>query len=163
MADNALWTWAVASYQQYTVAEALLALQDDYGADINILLCCCWLASQGQQLSEQQARHLIKCCASWQGECIKPLRQVRRYLKKHPEHETFRQQIKALELEAERVQLDMLYQQLSTLTLVRSEAGFHDGAMRNLENYLRTLPGVEWGDVIPLVSDLLASVNCQDQ
>ena len=45
--DNAegLWDFSVRTYRKDGVADACLSLQNDHGADVNMLLYCCWVGA----------------------------------------------------------------------------------------------------------------------
>ena len=59
----------------------MLALQDQWGTDTNVLLYCCWLAGAGRALDKRQLRRAMAAMASWQAEVIQPVRRVRRAVK----------------------------------------------------------------------------------
>jgi uncharacterized protein (TIGR02444 family) len=110
--ENPLWLYACQVYSQAGMEVALLALQDDHGADINLILQALWLASEGQEWT--------KACIpndydQWMAEQVLPLRQMRRSLKiewvenRGSQYEGFRQQVKKLELKAEQYALGMLF------------------------------------------------------
>ncbi len=105
--DNGLWQYACQVYSQDGVEAALLALQDDHGADINLILQALWLANEG--------REWAKACipndySKWMAEQVLPLRQMRRSMKiSWSQQEDFRQQVKKLELKAEQYALAMLF------------------------------------------------------
>jgi uncharacterized protein (TIGR02444 family) len=105
--DNPLWQYACQFYSQPGVEAALLELQDQQGADINLILQALWLGSLGKAWSSD-------CIAEpyplWMAQQIQPLRKMRREMKQAwPEQEAFRQQVKKLELKAEQHALAMLY------------------------------------------------------
>jgi uncharacterized protein (TIGR02444 family) len=117
---NTLGSFAVECYQRPGVAECCLRLQDDAGADINMLLTAAWLAEQNRCWQPAQVRGLITLCADWREHCILPLRTVRRYLKeeKHlSELGLIYAQIKALELDAEMHQLQLLCNAMQSMVL----------------------------------------------
>jgi len=105
--DNELWQYAYQVYSQAGVEAVLLALQDDYGADINLILQALWLAIEGKQWT--------KACIptdhkKWMEEQVLPLRRMRRSMKTDwASCEGFRQQVKKLELKAEQYALASLY------------------------------------------------------
>jgi uncharacterized protein (TIGR02444 family) len=110
--DNPLWQYACQVYAQAGVEAALLELQDEQGADINLILQALWLASVG--------RTWTKAClpsdyGKWMIEQVLPLRQMRRSMKidwveqRGAGYEDFRQQVKKLELKAEQYALAMLF------------------------------------------------------
>lgn len=84
-APNAFWKYSLRIYRVAGVADACLALQEDWGADVNLLLYCCWLGQAGRALDKRSLRKAITAVSRWQAEVIKPLRQARRALKKPPD------------------------------------------------------------------------------
>ena len=45
--DN-FWDFSLAIYRLPGVADRLIALQDDYDADVNLVLFCCWCGQEGR-------------------------------------------------------------------------------------------------------------------
>lgn len=143
-ADTPFWRFSLNFYRQSGVAEACIALQDDCGVDVNLMLFLLWLAASGRQLSLEDIKELDEAVRSWRELTIVPIRDVRRKLKaaatlvESGKQEAFRTKIKALELEAERLQQQALYG--------RSRSAFPDSAARppaaaraNLATYERVL------------------------
>ena len=119
--DTPFWRFSLNFYRQAGVAEACIALQDDCGVDVNLMLFMLWLAAGGRQLSTDNIRELDAAVRAWRELTIVPIRDVRRKLKAAPtmleagKQEAFRTKIKALELEAERLQQEALYASRSSL------------------------------------------------
>lgn len=120
-----LWDWAVEAYGRPGVADACLRLQDRAGVDVPLLLCACWLAARGRRLDVATAQKLHNAVAPWQREVVTPLRHARRFLKRGSSavHERSRdcvvelaERVTALELDAERAQLETLEALCATLT-----------------------------------------------
>ncbi len=114
---NSLWDFSLDIYAQPGVAEQCLALQDDYGVDVNLLLWSCWLERRGQILSPSLLVEAEAAVADWSQQTVQPLRSLRRRLKSHygvenSDCEAVREAIKAAELKAEQYQQQLL-QQLS--------------------------------------------------
>lgn len=134
-----LWVFSIELYQRKGVAAALLALQDNCGADVNVLLALSWLASQKMLVSSELLEEFERVSADWRHNCLQPLRVLRRYLKLQVSSDTIYQATKALELEAERWQQDRLYvccePRLASLTRVE---GF-DAYKQNLDLYFQGL------------------------
>lgn len=111
---NDFWRFSLDTYRVAEVAAACLALQDGCGADVNMLLYCCWLGRSGRTLDEPALRAVMAAVAHWQNEVIKPLRQVRRTLKRTPHGlpaawaEQLRKGIGTIELDLEYVEQRML-------------------------------------------------------
>src|SRR5215469_5549577 len=108
--DTPFWRFSLSFYRQAGVAEACIALQDDCGVDVNLMLFLLWLAAGGRQLSMPAVKDLDEAVRGWRERTIIPIRDVRRALKGAPtlveagKQEAYRTRVKALELEAERLQ-----------------------------------------------------------
>ena len=90
------WNFSLEIYAAEGVSEACLDLQERRGCDVNILLFCCWLGASGRPtLTADRLRALLKACAPWQDEVVKPLRAVRRLLKDRPWNEALPQTVDA--------------------------------------------------------------------
>lgn len=136
---NPVWDYACDLYGRPGVAEACLSLQDRRGLDVNLLLFCCWAGHCGRVLSADEVARLCDGVAEWNQDVIQPLRALRRWLKDQAiaprgEAEALRQSIKASELEAERLEQDILHR---LLPLVPGAAGASaEAAADSLVNYL---------------------------
>jgi uncharacterized protein (TIGR02444 family) len=157
MQDNPFWQYSLRSYQLPGVKPLLLALQDEAGADVNVLLCCCWLGQQGVSLSMSTLADLQQATAGWRAECIVPLRAVRRYLKSQPDQAAFRQQVQALELAAEKHQQDWMYRLLTPVEAIDS-ADVSATMLANLQGYLLRIPALEWQTVADNVLTLVGAI-----
>lgn len=147
MAGNALWCYSLDNYQREGVEPLLLELQDQFGADINIILACCWLAAQGRLLSRDVLAQAQRQTQAWRRECVQPLRSVRRYLKAVEGQEVLREQVKGLELEAEREQQRRLFEILETCPQAPGSDDFGSLAQAHLSVYCELATGFEWADV----------------
>ena len=109
------WRFSLHVYRQPGVAEACIALQDGCGVDVNVLLFVMWLAATQRRLSQDDVQALEDAVRGWRNMAVIPLRDLRRALKDQPtvvgsgRQEAFRNRIKAVELEAERLQQEALY------------------------------------------------------
>lgn len=102
-----LWDFSLALYRRPGVEALCLALQDGWGADVNLLLWLCWLEGEGLLINETRLRLAQAYIAPWRTEVVEPLRRMRRHIKRQygtrdPAIEASRQAIKAAELKAER-------------------------------------------------------------
>ena len=103
-----LWTWAVAAYDAPGVAEACLSLQDHNEQNVPLLLWAAWVAVTGRRPDEETIEAACDTARAYDTVVVAPLRAVRRTLKApipdvdHDHREALRQQVKALELDAER-------------------------------------------------------------
>jgi len=104
-AGEAFWRFSLALYVRPGVAEALIAIQDRAGHDVNLILFGLWLgASEGRILAAgelEAARAVITPIA---GAAVAPLRPLRRQLKGSLDADLamLRRRVGALEIAAER-------------------------------------------------------------
>ena len=109
------WRFSVTFYAEPGVAQACIDLQDQAGVDVNILFFLLWNATQNRVLGDAEVAELEREIGAWRDMAVVPLRNVRRALKAPPpvmappEAEAFRTRIKAVELEAERLQQEAMY------------------------------------------------------
>jgi uncharacterized protein (TIGR02444 family) len=110
------WDYSLALYAHSDVERCCLALQEDDGADVNLLLLCCWCSDNGLEPGSQWFRDIQtnQVLQQWREQTIVPLRELRRQLKisAMPGAQSLRMKIKALELAAEKRQQDYLLQLL---------------------------------------------------
>ena len=117
------WRFSLRFYREPAVAAACLTLQDEAGVDVNVLLFLLWCATLRRRLSATEVGELSRDCAAWGRAAVIPLRRLRRALKAPPpliaagDAEVFRSKIKAVELEAERLQQEAMYQRLQSARL----------------------------------------------
>lgn len=117
---SALWRYALALYGRREVAGACLRLQQRVGADVNVLLLCCWLAARGGgALDARGLGRALTRVAAWREAVILPLRRARTALKVPPAGapERFvgglRDRVMAVEIDAEQVEQIMLAQSVA--------------------------------------------------
>lgn len=106
-AETRLWDWAVAAYATPGVEPLLLDLQDRAGHSIPYLLWVAWMATSGRVATDDDLRDGAAVARDWDARVVVPLRQVRRALR-GAGHEALREQVKVVELTAERGILAML-------------------------------------------------------
>lgn len=110
--DNPFWLFSLDYYGRPGVAAHCLALQDEQGDDVNCLLFCCWCALQGHALQGEALAGFLTSSPwlAWREQCILPLRQVRRFLRRgEGEVADLGSQLQGLELDAEQVAQSWLY------------------------------------------------------
>ncbi|SDB38116.1 TIGR02444 family protein [Pseudomonas sp. NFACC13-1] len=106
-----LWSFSLDLYAKPGVEPACLTLQ---GAGVNVclLLCGLWLERRGVACNEQRLRQLRQLTEPWEAEVVRPLRTLRSQWKAGARQDTalesLREQVKRLELEAERRLLERL-------------------------------------------------------
>ena len=97
------------------VAQACIDLQDKANVDVNVLFFLLWNATQGRALNAAEVTEIEHSIGPWREMAVVPIRNVRRALKAPPPvmapktAEDFRTRIKAVELEAERLQQEALF------------------------------------------------------
>ena len=113
--ETECWTFALAIYAKPGVAEACLALQDEAGVDVMMLLTTTFAAVKHRLLlAPDEIRALNEACRLWREQIVWPLRAIRSGLKAGPQPapseatEQFRSQVKALELAAEKLENKLL-------------------------------------------------------
>jgi uncharacterized protein (TIGR02444 family) len=112
--ESPFWRFSLRFYSRPSVAAACLALQDEAGADINLMLFLLFLAEHKRQVTREDIARLDGTVRSWRDGVVKPLRELRRALKTGigeipiAVSETFRGQIKRLELESEQIEQHVL-------------------------------------------------------
>jgi uncharacterized protein (TIGR02444 family) len=126
--DSPFWRFSLRFYRQPDVAAACIALQDEAGVDVNLLLFLLWNATLSRTLPAASVEDLDRRIGAWRSAAVIPLRDLRRALKAPPPvveagaAEAFRTRIKAVELEAERLQQQTMYELAASLPFAPAEA-----------------------------------------
>lgn len=106
-----LWSFSLATYARPGVEDACLQLQTA-GANVCLLLCSLWLEQRAVTCDQQRVRLLQALTEPWDVEVVQPLRTLRMQWKARAVDDAvlkgMREQIKSLELEAERALLSRL-------------------------------------------------------
>lgn len=106
-----LWSFSLDLYARPGVEPACLALQDA-GVNVCLVLCGLWLEQRGVACNEQRLQQLRLLAEPWDAQVVRPLRALRIEWKKNALQDadlrSLREQIKGLELEAERRLLERL-------------------------------------------------------
>lgn len=120
-----LWSFMLKLYAMPGAAQACLELQDRFELDVPLFLALLHGAGRGYRIDSETIRALDNACGKWRAEVVRPLRAVRVQLKANPwkeNHEpvvAFRERIKALELEAEKLEVSVL--EKAIIALARTE------------------------------------------
>lgn len=162
MQDNLLWQYSLAVYRCEGVETLLLRLQDEFAADINLLLCCCWLGQTKRQLSEQQVVELDAAVANWRQQCMLPLRSIRRYVKAERGSNDLYQQFKNLELVAERRQQDLLVEKLDGMGRTILQVDVKQCIDENLRIYSSLLPDGQSQQLLGSIMQLSELVSANE-
>jgi uncharacterized protein (TIGR02444 family) len=135
------WHFSLGFYRLPDVATACIGLQDEAGVDVNLLFFLLWHASLKRRLSSADVKGIDKHVAGWRNTAVIPLRDIRRALKSAPAMtdagaaERFRTKVKGLELEAERLQQEALYDLARAAPLGEEVASAADAAHANIAVY----------------------------
>ena len=135
------WKFSVKFYALPGVAEACISLQDKASVDVNILLFLLWNATQKRALNAAEITEVEHAVGPWREMAVVPVRNVRRALKLPPAAmapeaaESLRTRIKAVELEAERLQQEALYALTQSGTLGRPAASATQAAQDSVSSY----------------------------
>lgn len=106
-----VWTWVVDLYGRPGVGDACLALQDQHGADVTLLLYLVHAGSEGRNVTAGEIAVLDQKITTFRREVTGRLRAARSWLKPRaadPALSALRQRILDVELEAERWTLEAL-------------------------------------------------------
>lgn len=153
--DSPFWRFSLGFYARPGVAPACLALQDEGGADVNLLLFLLFLAERGRTVASEDVARLDASIASWRVEVVEPLRALRRRLKggvgeiPPATSEGLRTMLKKLELEAERLEQALLETYASAFV---TTAPPEDAARGNLMAYSAYLGGLPEGPLGAVIS-----------
>jgi uncharacterized protein (TIGR02444 family) len=144
-APSPFWTFSLAVYGRPGVPVACLDLQDRGGADVNVALFALFLGRGGRAIDAQTAGRIAATIEPWRSGVVAVLRTARRALKEPPEPfegpavDHLRKNVKAAELEAERIQQEMLFVSFPGESTGVSEPDLAKACSQNLDAYRRHL------------------------
>ncbi len=161
---KSFWNFAVRTYRCEGVHEACLALQDERGGDVNVLLFCCWMGATRGEFEIETLDKVLEFSHAWADRVVRPLRSVRSWMKNEgcldpdiPVERcmSLRERIKKVELEAEQMQeivMESLVKTIPEATLgVTSQAR---AAMLNLRRYCEA-EGIDWDHATQIHLDVI--------
>jgi uncharacterized protein (TIGR02444 family) len=137
--DQALWRFSLAFYERQGVADALIALQDRDGFDVNLVLFALWFGISGRgTLSGDLLATAKRAAGTLRSEIVEPLRRLRRKLRHHPDLgvQRFREGVKALELAGEKLVQERLAGLVGSGCAKTDPGGWRGAARANLALYL---------------------------
>lgn len=119
-AKTGIWEFALRFYGMPGVSAACLTLQDEADVDVVLVIAIVYADWTDRPLGTDGIRRLRTAMAEWRAKTVLPLRSVRRFLKApqedlDAEKEELRHAVKAAELKAEQVQLNIAENCLSEL------------------------------------------------
>lgn len=108
--ENPFWDYSLAHYARGEVAQCCLAYQNQHGANVNLLLFCCWLGSVGVVVDDQELVEVQALIEPWDHQAVQPLRAVRRFLSSSSQStDAIMSRLQQVELMAEQVIQDDLF------------------------------------------------------
>lgn len=141
VSKSPFWRFSIKFYGMPGVAPACIELQDQAKVDVNVLFFLLWNATQGRALNATDVAKVEEAIGPWREMAVVPIRHVRRALKSPPAvmtpeaAEGFRTRIKAVELEAERLQQEALYSLAESGGLGRPAASPVQAAQDSVSSY----------------------------
>jgi len=135
------WRFSIKFYAVPGVAPACIELQDKAKVDVNVLFFLLWYATLGRALNAAEVTELEHSVGPWRDMTVVPIRNVRRALKAPPAimapeaAEGFRTRIKAVELEAERLQQEALFDLAQSGHLGRPATSAIEAARDSISSY----------------------------
>ena len=130
ISTDSLWNYAVETYSRPGVQEVCLLLQDAAQVDVNVLLAALYgTYVSGACVEAGLIERMDAAVRAWREEVVLPLRHIRRTMKNgarigaEGDAEALRTSVKAIELQAERIELAVLAVVLQSLTPSAEPAG----------------------------------------
>ena len=134
MVDNALWQYTLLVYSQPKVQALCIRLQDEHGADVNILLCACWLAKRGVVWTQAQVGDMVAHSQKFRAEFLLDARALRRKLKGAAPANIY-QEAQRFEMALERWQQDEMYRYWCEANVQPKKQSFSLCAQTNVHRY----------------------------
>jgi uncharacterized protein (TIGR02444 family) len=137
--DEAFWRFSLAFYERPRVADALIALQDRDGFDVNLVLFALWHGVSGRgALGGDALAAAEQVAGTLRSEIVEPLRSLRRKLRHHPDGDVqrVREGVKALEIGGEKLVQERLARLAGSGCAKRCAEGWRAAAHANLALYL---------------------------
>jgi len=168
--NSELWCYSTQVYTIVEVEKSCLQLQNEFEADVNILLYCCWAGEKKCLLNNEELSAIQTVTTPWQ-RILKPLRDARQMMKQHvvPIPADQRQQtvtnMSELELNAEHMEQLALESCIDfTAKTPSSEQSSADCCAQNLFVYLQLLDAVNsTNDITEWVTTLLNGIYQDDE
>jgi len=168
-AGEDFWQFSLAVYRQPGVPNECLALQESLGADVNLVLLCAYLGARRKALLKpEDVAAAIAASTEWHVDVVRNLRAARQALKPWEEGRdptlqdgarTLRNAVKKLELDAERLEHDLLAHWSGARafdTAASAEAAITNNIRMLLQHYAS-----ESGDAAPLPQQIVAAALSQ--
>ena len=156
MKNSPLWRFSNNIYRKEGVSEILLHVQDKFSIDVNMILFVAWLASINRSLTAADIQDAQKLVSRWRVMVIVPVRNIRRSLKYFTGTDYLYEDVKNLEIDTEKEELKILYDNYITLSSEQKS----ELKLDLLESNLHTLNEIHFFDedkiVLTQVKKILA-------
>lgn len=137
------WNFSLAVYGTSAVQDECLSLQDQFGLDVNLVLLCAFLgAVHGVTLTAKEIASARQEVDQWNEDIVKTLRTARRHLKTTKLQDAdaasagLRAQVKAAELESERIEQILLERWASSRLAAWPRGKLREAVVANLQTLL---------------------------
>jgi uncharacterized protein (TIGR02444 family) len=138
------WNFSLAVYGTSAVQDECNNLQDQFGLDVNLVLLCAFLgAVHGVTLTSDDIASVRQEVGQWHEQIVRPLRAARRHLKTIKLQDAdaasaadLRRQVKAAELESERIEQILLERWADTRLATRPRGKLREAVVANLQTLL---------------------------
>jgi len=156
------WDFSVRTYRTDGVPDACLSLQNDYGADVNMLLYCCWIGAYIGQFDPDLFARASAFSTQWADRVVVPIRSARTWMKQSgcdtepvPTDACMmlREEIKSVEFAAEKMQQQVLE------SLVSIEQSRYDASEQRLKDVVANLTLYSEHTGIEVCEDLRRKVS----
>lgn len=134
MTDHGFWAFSVDVYKRPGVEAAALNLQDEQGFDVNLVLWCLWLGSEGR-IAGKVLQTALTIVDQWNEAVTHKVRPLRRSIQGVAGAETVYRKLLDAELECERLIQTRLDALLGDTQVANGSP--RDLAIRNLQEYAR--------------------------
>ena len=137
--DAAFWRFSLAFYERLGVADALIALQDRDGFDVNLVLFALWHGISGRgALGADALAAAEQVAGTLRSEIVEPLRGLRLKLRHHPDGDVqrLREGVKELEIAGEKLVQERLARLAGNRSAKTCPEGWRAAAHANLALYL---------------------------
>jgi len=140
---SSLWAFTMERYARPGVQHAAITLQEQLGADVNLLFYCAWHAASGQGLLDAADFESVETqIVHWREEITLPLRRLRTIIKNDPnlagleDAMDVRGKILGAEIESERV-AQIAIESMARPPKAAEESSLKEIAESNLRAYLQ--------------------------
>src|ERR1700749_3970945 len=137
--DEGFWLFSLPFYERPGIADALIALQDRDGFDVNLVLFALWHGISGRGALRADALAAAEQVAgTLRSEIVEPLRRLRRNLRHHPDGDVqrLREGVKALEIGGEKLVQERLARLVGSGRPLTDPRGRRAAAHASLALYL---------------------------